>query len=80
MTANKFECYNAQITINKVNKVEIGFCPIIRVPIRTQAEADEYMRQGVAIYEKTTKTPHGEYHFYFIEVSVDDLATVARKG
>lgn len=79
MAINKFECYNAQITINKVNKVELGFYPIVRIPIRNQQEADEYMRQGVAIYEKRTKTSKGEHSYYFIEVNVYDLAQVARK-
>lgn len=76
---NKLEIFNAHVTINRVNKVEIGFCPIIRVPIRSQAEADEYLRQGVAIYEKTAKTPNGEHHYYFVEVCLYDLAKVARK-
>lgn len=72
--------FNIQTSITKVEKVELPFHPIIRIPIRTQAEADEYMRQGVGIYEKTTKTPNGKHSYYFIEVSVYDLAKVARKG
>ncbi len=79
MSANKFECYHAQITINKVNKVEIGFCPIVRIPIRSQQEAEAYMQQGVAIYEKTTKTSRGVTQHYFVEVNLYDLAKVARK-
>lgn len=77
---NKFEVFNVHTTVTKVNKVEIGFCPIVRVPIRNQQEADEYLRQGAAVYEKVTKTPHGERRYYFIEVCVYDLAKVARKG
>jgi hypothetical protein len=77
---NKFEVYNAEVTITKVNRAEIGFCPIIRVPIHNQMEADEYAKQGVAIYQKEIKTPNGYRSFYFVEVSVYDLATVARKG
>ena len=77
---NEFEVFNAHTTIKRVNKIEMGLCPIIRVPIRSQAEADEYMRQGVALFEKTVKTPCREYSYYFIEVSVYDLAKVARKG
>lgn len=77
---NKFDVFNAEIKITRVHKAEIGFCPIVRVPIRTQAEADEYMQQGVAIFEKKIKTPNGERCYCFIEVSVYDLAKVARKG
>lgn len=76
---NKFEVFNAHTTIKRVNKIEMGFCPIIRVPIRSQAEADEYMRQGVAMFEKTVKTPRGEHSYYFIEVSLYDLAKVAQR-
>jgi hypothetical protein len=76
---NEFEVFKAETTIKRVAKAEIGFCPIIRVPIRTQAEADAYMREGVAIYEKTTKTPNGECRYYFVEVSLYDLAKVAQR-
>ena len=74
------EIYNAGIKITEVNKAEIGFCPIIRVPIHSQIEVDEYTKQGVAIYQKEIKTPNGYRSFYFVEVSVYDLAKVARKG
>lgn len=76
---NKFEVYNAEVKIARVHKAEIGFNPIIRVPIHNQMEADEYARQGVAIYEKITKTPNGEHHYYFVEVCLYDLAKVAQK-
>lgn len=75
----KFEVYKSEVTITRVEKVEVGFCPIVRIPIRTQQEADEYMRQGVAIFEKTTKNRHGECRYCFIEVNLYDLAKVARK-
>lgn len=71
--------YKTTTTISKVNKVELPFYPIIRIPIHNQQEADEYMQQGVAIYQKTTETENGTHSYYFIEVSVYDLAKVARK-
>lgn len=77
---DKFEVYKSEVSVTRVRKVEIGFCPIVRIPIHTQQEADEYMRQGVAIYEKVTKTQHGEHRYCFIEVNLYDLAKVARKG
>ena len=74
------QCYSAKVTINKVDKVDLGFCPIIRVPIRNKMEADEYMKQGVAIYEKIVEKEDGRhFKYYFVEVSVYDLAQVARK-
>lgn len=73
------QCYSAKITINKVDKINIGFCPIIRVPVRNQMEAEEYMKQGAAIYEKIVEKENGKFSYYFIEVSVYDLAKIARK-
>lgn len=80
MTNEKFEVYNAQTTISRVSNVSIGFCPIVRIPIHSQQEADEYMRRGVAIYEKRTQNAHGERCYYFIEVEIYELAKVAKKA
>lgn len=77
---DKFEVYKAEVSITRVKKAEVGFCPIVRIPIRTQQEADEYMRQGAAIYEKVTQTQHGEHRYLFVEVNLYDLAKIARKG
>lgn len=77
---DKFEVYKSEVSITRVRKAEVGFCPIVRIIIHSQQEADEYMRQGAAIYEKVTKTQHGEHRYFFVEVSLYDLAKVARKG
>lgn len=74
------QCYSAKVTINKVDKINMGFCPIIRVPVRNQMEAEEYMKQGAAIYEKIVEKENGsKFRYYFIEVDIYDLAKVARK-
>lgn len=72
--------YKNTTTINKVDKVELPFYPIVRVIVHNQQEADEYLQQGVAIYEKIVETESGKHSYYFIEVSVRELAKVARKG
>lgn len=74
------QCYSAKVTINKVDKINIGFCPMIRVAVHNQMEAEEYMKQGAAIYEKTVEKEDGTiFKHYFVEVSVYDLARIARK-
>lgn len=39
--AQSKEIYNAHVVINRVHKAEIGFCPIVKVPIRTQIDLKE---------------------------------------
>lgn len=68
-----------ETSIVRVEKVEIGFCPVVRINIRNQQEADEYMKQGVTIYEKTIQTPSGSRRYYFIEANVYDIAKIAFK-
>ena len=71
----------SQTTISRVNKVEFNhFAPIVRVPIRSEEEANIYLREGVAVYEKVRQLPNNCFHKqYFIEVSVEELAKIANK-
>ena len=74
-----FEKYTRTISTQRVSKVDLGFCPIIRIPIRTQQEADIYLENGVAVYREEIQVDGGCRIRHYIEVSVHDLAKVARR-
>ena len=79
--AHNEEKWTRTITTKRVNKVDLGFCPIIRIVIRNQQEAELYLSKGVAVYQEDVQFPDGSTRTrYYIEVSVNDIAEVARKG
>lgn len=80
MAQTKYEKWTRTISTQRVSKVDIGFCPIVRIPIRTQQEADIYLANGVAVYQEEIQLKDGSGRIrYYIEVSVHDLAKVARR-
>lgn len=80
MAQTKYEKQTYIISTQRVTKVDIPFIPIVRIPVRNQQEADLYLSKGVAIYQEEKEYPNGSRHTrWYIEVSVYDLAEVARK-
>ena len=80
MAYTEYEKWTRTITTQRVEKVNIPFEEIVRIPVRTQREADLYLSKGVAIYQQEIKLPNGKTRFhYYIEVAVSSLADVARK-
>lgn len=77
----KENLYNANIHINKISDLrDFNSNIIVRVPVRTKAEADELLREGVTIYEKIVETPHsGMIKHYYCQVLLSDLAKFALK-
>lgn len=77
----KENIYNANVRINKVADIrDFNSNLIVRVKIRSKAEADELLRENVTIYEKIVETPNGGvYKQYYCEVLLSDLAKVALK-
>ena len=77
----KENLYNANININRVFDLrDFSTDLIIRIPVRTRQEADELLREGVAIYEKIAETRNGgTYKHYYCQVLLSDLAKVALK-
>lgn len=73
------EKWTRTISTQRVNKVDMGFYPIVRITIRTQQEADLYLSKGVAVYQEEIQWKDGRRIRYYIEVSAYDLAEVARK-
>ena len=67
-------------TTQRVTKANIEFCPIVRITVRNQQEADLYLDKGVAVYQEEIQLPNGSSRIrYYIEVSVYDLAEIARR-
>lgn len=80
MTQTTHEKWTRTISTQRVTKVDMGFCPIVRITVRNQQEADIYLDKGVAVYQEEIQTPNGGSRIrYYIEVSVYDLAEVARR-
>lgn len=77
----KENLYNANISINRISDLrDFNSNIIVRVPVRTKTEADELLREGVAIYEKITENPNGGmFKHYYCEVLLNDLVKVALK-
>jgi hypothetical protein len=76
----KENLYNANTQINRIFDLrDFNSNIIVRVPVRTKAEADELLREGVTIYEKIVETPHGMIKHYYCQVLLSDLAKVAIK-
>lgn len=76
----QYEKWTCTISTQRVTKVEIPFAPIVRIPVRNQQEADLYLGKGVAIFHEEKEYPDGTKRTrWYIEVSVYDLANVARK-
>lgn len=75
--------YDNHVTVKRVHRdeVNLGFNVMMQIPVRNKMEADIYFDRGVAVYEKEVETSSGKnYIQYFVEVSVYDLAKIARKG
>ena len=80
MAHERFEKLTRTITTQRVNKVDLGFCPILRITIRNQHEADLYLSKGVAVYQEELQFQDGSKRVrYYIEVSIYDIAEIARK-
>jgi hypothetical protein len=74
--------YDNHVTVKRVRRdeVNLGANMIMQIPVRNKMEADLYFDKGVAVYEKEVKTSNGKHRIqYFVEVSVYDLAEIARK-
>lgn len=65
-------------TISKVTRANElpSFDRIVRIPVRTREAAEIYLKHDVAIFRKEIEGRS----FCYIEVSIDELARVARKG
>lgn len=65
-------------TISQVNSANElpAFGAILRVPVRTREEAETYLKHGVAVFRKDIDNRS----FFYVEVAVEDLAKIARKG
>lgn len=75
-----YEKWTRTISTQRVTKVDIEFCPIVRITVRNQQEADLYLSKGVAVYQEEIQLPNGNSRIrYYIEVSVYDLAEIARR-
>lgn len=75
-----YEKCTRTISTQRVTKADIEFCPIIRITVRNQQEADLYLDKGVAVYQEEVQFPNGSSRIrYYIEVSVYDLAEIARR-
>lgn len=75
--------YDNHIAVRRVHKdeVNLGFNTLIQIPVRNKMEADIYFEKGAAVYEKEVETSNGKHYIqYFVEVSIYDLAEIARKG
>lgn len=80
MAQREYEKWTRTISTQRVTKVEIPFTPIVRIPVRNQQEADLYLSKGAAVYQEERELPNGsKCTRWYIEVSVYDLAEVARK-
>lgn len=80
MAQYEYEKWTRTISTQRVEKVEIPFNPIVRITIRTQQEADLYLSKGAAVFQEEMELPNGAKRTrWYIEVSVYDLAEVARK-
>lgn len=80
MAQNEYEKWTRTISTQRVTKVEIPFASTVRITIRNQQEADLYLSKGVAVFQEEMEFRDGAKHTrWFIEVSVYDLAEVARK-
>ena len=78
---HEMEKVTRTISIQKVTKVEIPFTPMIRITVRSQQEAELYLSKGVALYQEELTLSDGAKRLrHYIEVSVYDLADIARKG
>lgn len=76
----QYEETTRTISRKRATKVEIPFLKIVRIPVRTQLEADIYLKKGVAIFEETISSKvFGTTTRYYIEVSLHDLADIACK-
>lgn len=76
----QYEKFSRTITTQRVTKVEKPYTQIVRIPIRTQREADIYLEKGVAVYEETVSSEKfGTIIRHYIEVSIHDLADIACK-
>lgn len=77
----KENIYNANVKINRIaDLIDFKTNSIIRVTIRTRAEAEELIREGVAVYEKIIETPNDRrYVHHYCEVKLSDLAKIALK-
>lgn len=80
MAKAEYEKWTRTISTQRVTKVDIPFIPIVRITIRNQQEADLYLSKDVAVFQEEMELPNGAKHVrYYIEVSVYDIAEVARK-
>lgn len=80
MAQTQYEKWTRTISTQRVSKADIGFCPVVRITVRNQQEADLYLDKGVAVYKEEIQLPNGGSRIrYYIEVSVYDLAEVARR-
>lgn len=80
MAQREYEKWTRTISTQRVTKVEIPFAPIVRITIRNQQEADLYLSKGAAVYQEEIELRDGTKRArWYIEVSVYDLAEVARK-
>jgi uncharacterized lipoprotein YbaY len=76
----QYEKWTRTISTQRVTKVEIPFAPIVRIAVRSQQEAELYLSRGVALYQEEMTLPNGATRTrYYVEVSVYDIAEVARK-
>lgn len=81
MAQNEYEKWTRTISTQRVTKVEMPFAPIVRITVRNQQEADLYLNKGVAVYREEMQFQDGSRRArFYVEVSVYDLAEVARKG
>lgn len=79
-TMAEFEKWSRTITTQRVTKVDIPFPPMMRITVRSQQEAELYLSKGVALYKEEMTFPDGSKRARcYVEVSVYDLAEVARK-
>lgn len=75
-----YEKWTRTISTQRVTKIEIPFAPIVRITIRNQQEADLYLSKGAAVYQEEIELPNGSKRTrWYIEVSVYDLAEIARR-
>lgn len=74
------KCLRTTFT-QRVTKVDMPLVPIVRITVRTQQEAELYLSKGVAVYQEVMTISNGTKRVrHYIEVSVYDLAEIARKA
>jgi hypothetical protein len=74
------KCLQTTFT-QRVTKVDMPPIPIVRITVRTQQEAELYLSKGVAVYQEVMTISNGTKRVrYYIEVSVYDIAEIARKA